>query len=244
MAARIAQPLTHFPGRVRTPIQRNNPRVMDHLHHDGDVARSLLDLVIVVVKAGHHRRTGGRPKDAAFRQRPILRTIVGMAPIGGANLRRAADRSLRQRRNLAVRWIDNQRSPERRNHLGPPIPPEIVVRLADVRVRALDGGAIVGVVLRDGRLFVSRRFGGREEGFVREILQALERCQRDVGPVTGEIRLAVGRLGRSPVGRSLAERTEGNRGRRQNDQAPAGHYFAAGAPSSPAGFRNSILPSM
>src|SRR5262245_30060323 len=58
LAARIAQPRPHAGRDVRTAVQRNDPRVVNHLVGDDDVARHLKDLDEIVVRTGHHRRTG------------------------------------------------------------------------------------------------------------------------------------------------------------------------------------------
>src|SRR3989441_7496666 len=51
---RVPQPLADVLTYVRPPVQGDDPRVVDHLDVNHHVSRSLQNLIIVVVEAGHH----------------------------------------------------------------------------------------------------------------------------------------------------------------------------------------------
>ena len=90
---------------VRTPVERNNPRFVDHLLKDGHIARPLYDLGSVAIDYG---KNGSRqtPRDAA----DIERVAVPVSALSDH-----VSRSLplltfrRERRHSAVLGLDDQR---------------------------------------------------------------------------------------------------------------------------------------
>src|SRR5215471_15909153 len=117
---------------MRTSVERNDPRIVDHLVDDRDISGSLEQLDIVVVGARGHRRSGIKPEDAALRQRPVfIRVGVGPAKDGVVAPRRNAVRSLlsfgRHGGVPAIGRVDDQRRALRSYNLVAAVPPELVV---------------------------------------------------------------------------------------------------------------------
>src|SRR5262245_52382498 len=77
VAPRITPPKRDVP--MWTSVERNDPRIVDHLVDDRDKSGTLEQLDIVVVGARRHRRSGIKAKDAALRQRPVFMR-VGVGP--------------------------------------------------------------------------------------------------------------------------------------------------------------------
>ena len=110
-AARESDPLPHALRRLRPAVERDDAHVVNHLGQDHHVARRLHDLIVRVVAGVHHRGTGAAHDDAARSDRHVLHRVVRTArslprcrALGGALLSLRVDR-----RNLAVRRIDDQR---------------------------------------------------------------------------------------------------------------------------------------
>ena len=138
---RIAHPGAEVWRETFTP-DPDDPDIVHHLDEDHDVIPRLHDLIVVVVEVvGQHGRSGVRAErhDAALAEWTELRVVV-LAPaaqFGGAR-RVPLTRLLRQRRNLAVSRIHDERaSPlavdDRDAVAG--IQPEIVVA-ADIACRS------------------------------------------------------------------------------------------------------------
>src|SRR5207253_7659761 len=68
MAARIPHPLSNARRQMRTPVEGDDANVVNHLDQNRDVFGRLHDLIIIVVPAGYHRWSGGRPQDTAVGQ--------------------------------------------------------------------------------------------------------------------------------------------------------------------------------
>src|SRR4029077_12785551 len=117
---------------MRTSVERNDPRIVDHLVKDRDISGSLEQLDIVVVGARGHRRPGIKAEDAALRQRPVfIRGGVGPAKGGVVAPRRNEVRSLlsfgRHGGIPAIGRVDDQRRALRSYDLVAAVPPELVV---------------------------------------------------------------------------------------------------------------------
>ena len=69
---------------MRTPIQRDDAHVVNHLDFDRDIVFGLDDLIVVVVGGRNHGRSGSPPQDAADGQGEVFR------PLGWASLNRGS----------------------------------------------------------------------------------------------------------------------------------------------------------
>ena len=110
VAARVAQPLFDAGPDVRTPVHRNDPRVVNHLDENHDVAGHLQDLIVMVVEARHHRAR------QTTRDAPLVGTAIPprVSRAGAPRCPLPFDHPLRHRRQrgkFSVRWIDEQRRP-------------------------------------------------------------------------------------------------------------------------------------
>src|SRR5215467_13887891 len=117
---------------MRTSVERNDPRIVDHLVDDRDISRSLEQLDIVVVGARGQRRSGIKTEDATLRQRPVfIRVGVGPAKVGVVAPRRNEVRSFlsfgRHGGISAIGRVDDQRRALRPYDLVAAVPPELVV---------------------------------------------------------------------------------------------------------------------
>ena len=164
--AAVAQPLADGAGGVGTPVQRHDARLVDHLHHQHEVAGRLEDLVVGVVQRRNHRgRQGAR--DAPL---PVVAVAprIGLAAAGPRVL--AVDKALHPL-------------------LGHPDAP--VGRVDDQRL-ALD----VPRLLQPARAGAPRRRNDRLPRLPTQGLllarQALERRRRRVVPDPLEVRSAPG----------------------------------------------------
>ena len=194
---------------LRAAVERDDARLVDHLVADHDVARRLHDLVAGVVDR-RRQRPDHAARDAAVVEAAIRVRIGGAAALAllpGGSL--ACEASFRQRRDTAVRWIDDQR--------------RLALRVAALepvrrrRHRAADGSARrrggvlereVGIV--ENLLVRELRLAGgvllvREPIPRPELLVALHRHadHRRAGPDSGEIRVAP-RRARHSVGRGVS----------------------------------------
>src|SRR3954466_10888790 len=83
-ATRRSHPLTD--AAMRPAVERNDPRVVDHLVDDRHVRGVLDDLHVVVVRTGHHRRSRVEADKAPLVDREILRagwwTLENRGPLG------------------------------------------------------------------------------------------------------------------------------------------------------------------
>src|SRR6266849_5935367 len=73
VAARVAHPPPD--GSMRTPVHRDDARVMNHLVENHDVVGELDELDVVVVDARQHRRTRDRPQETPLVQAEIFRPL-------------------------------------------------------------------------------------------------------------------------------------------------------------------------
>ena len=109
-AARVAHPRAEARGEMRTAVERNDARVVDHLGEEQSRSSGVCTIwrLLLYGTGQHHFRQAAR--DAALHQAPVL---VGVGrPVrsgGGAARGRALLPLRRQRRDLAVRRIDDQR---------------------------------------------------------------------------------------------------------------------------------------
>src|SRR5947207_15278543 len=55
MTSRASDPLPDILRQLRTPVERDDANVVNHLRQDHHVSLSLNDLIIAVVARGHHR---------------------------------------------------------------------------------------------------------------------------------------------------------------------------------------------
>ena len=170
--------------------------VVDHLGHDRDVALRLEDLHHVVVGPRGHRRTGVEAEDAALERVPLLRAGRGLAPERVA-LVRPAPGIIRERRQAAVRRIDDQGSPHGAGHFLAQIEPEGVVAHVDVALAGVD----IAAALRRARgaLFLAPLLPGRgllsgQGRLVAEGGRPLERRDRAEVPSALEVGDAPGGL--------------------------------------------------
>src|SRR5690348_8650487 len=136
MAARITEPQVNAGGNVRTAVERDDAGVVNHLIEDDDGIRRLNDLVAVVVGAGQHGRTGGGPVQAALGKAAVFGAIGRMHPLVFGARRHLGLTVRRERRNAAVRRIDDQGGAVGLDNLGAAVIPEFVVGARDVGVGA------------------------------------------------------------------------------------------------------------
>ena len=238
-SARHAVQLPHAMGRPRTAGHRHHPHVVNHLLKNGDGLGRLHDLNVAVVGGADARHAVG---DAAFRERSIFRPVGGAArtalrPLYRRRLAGAGDAlapGRGQRRELAVRRIDDERRPV------VPFPlrhPELVVVAGGRVVRVLiefpgslggesqlddvaeDRVAAVAGLARHDRLQL-RHLGVGQELLVLPLSRPRHRRDAVVAPDALQIRLTVGRPRHLPalrgaVGRDLRQsRLRGKRGDR------------------------------
>ncbi len=181
---------------MRASVERDDPRVMDGLHREDDVAWGLHDLVHAAVGG---LEPGHAEGDAAFAEAAVLRTVRRMqTPLFGQ--RRAPCLRLgRFGRDSAVRRIDDERRPVVDVAAGQP-EAVVVAGLRIVRSRLLLAVEHIedqlvseqGVPLRlqlPARPFELLDFGVGQDGLVRPRSGALQRGDAVVRPHALEIRL-------------------------------------------------------
>ena len=91
---------------MRTPVERNDPRAVHHLHENGDVVATLYDLVVAVVAPAGHRHT---PATAAKSRAEVVEFLCELWPADRRPCLCALLRLFGQRGNAPVRWIDDER---------------------------------------------------------------------------------------------------------------------------------------
>src|SRR5256885_9186839 len=97
---------------MRSAIERNNPCGVDHFVENHDMVRSLRDLHVVVVRAGGHRRSGIETDDASAGERRLFWSVESSSStIQCSNVPDFLLRFRRERRNLAVGWVDDEGRP-------------------------------------------------------------------------------------------------------------------------------------
>ena len=142
VAARVAQPLPDTRADVRTPVEVNEPHLVNLLMQNRHESRRLRDLVVVVVP-GRQRRHAV-VQDAAFLQRPV-KPGVGRTP-GSPRGRARIEHLLtvrRQRRQPSVLRVDDERCAADRRTA---VPPELVIR--QLEILGFVGGAALGAGVR------------------------------------------------------------------------------------------------
>ena len=95
---------------MRSPIQWNDPRVVERLHDDDDVSGPLNDLIIAIEGIGADAADSRHPGGNAAR---VAVQILGASGCAIICRERSAPllRCWRQRWNPSIGWIDNQRRP-------------------------------------------------------------------------------------------------------------------------------------
>jgi hypothetical protein len=149
---------------MRSSIGGDHARGMDHFVQDDDVARSLEDLVAVVITRGE-QAPGDPTRDA-----PVPRThqLGSVAAASFAVI--AVTLCLRPERHATVWRVDHERRLPRRHHLGPRVEPELVVG-PDVTWL---GWTISVLALCVGALFDGGSLGFGQECFVGQRRRPLE----------------------------------------------------------------------
>ena len=162
---------------VGTAVERDDARVVHHLVHNHDVVRRLQDQHVVVVRAGHHRRTGVEPQET-----PVGQAAVGVGVGESVSDVGRPDPRLGLKRlavgDATVRGVHDQRRALVPGQLDAAFVPELVVA-ADAALRerliaharCADGEILrVAVQLPAprrlvlGRLLCRERLPAREEG--------------------------------------------------------------------------------
>ena len=225
VAARIAQPLADRFRDMRAAVERDDPRLVDQLLVDDDVARHLEDLVIAAVPAPDAIPAA---RDAAG---PLAQVAVGVGGSGGpapTPLRAlGGDSGLPlggERRNAAVRRIHDQ---GRAGECRADVPPErVVVADAALPRRQVEGGA-VGVL--DGLRLLRRQVVGLGQAAVERPLQ---RGRRLAVPLPLQIGVAPRGSGRRPTLRGAVPRLAGRghgrrRGQHHEEHEPGDEESAA-----------------
>ena len=228
-AAHLSQPLRDGRAHPRSPVQRDDPRVVNHLHMDHDVVRCLEDEVVVVVAGRQHRRSH-RPQHAAVVEIQVRPDVGGPArpPRLGAGVLAPLGFG-RQRRDAAIGWVDDKGRPSGRRRA--PVEPEVVVeagRPAFAPVHAFrylgspSGAAeqlfvaVDGLSFEIGRLLLSQELLSRERGGPLEGRDGLVR----VGAL--QVGVAPGGAGwRLSGGRERGQRGDGDDGQRRDKTSTA-----------------------
>ena len=179
---------------------------MDLLIEDDDVAGGLDQPEIVVIASWRHGRSAVGSHNAAFRHGPVFGTL-SRALIGLIEESDFLFGFGRERGNPAVRRIDHQRSAPGLDELCSAIPPELVVRVCEVR--SLDTSVHDTSSGRSGftiqihvpglhqALLIRRCFLLSEERFIRELFWAFHWCERGIVPNSLQVRMTVWQARRS-----------------------------------------------
>ena len=185
-APRISRPRADARVEVRSSVDGNDPRLMDHLVDNRHVSRRLHNLVGVVVAGRKHSARTAR--DAAIpRAHQLVRVFVGQIAIP-RGLR------LRLERYAPVRRIGHQRSTPGADDFRARVEPDVVIAADVARLRM----AVVLFAPLGGLAFERRRFLPRQERFVGQRARPLEGRDRRVGPHALEVGCAVRRPRQSP----------------------------------------------
>src|SRR5262245_28283801 len=78
-ANRVPRQASNVGRQMWTSIERDNARLMDHLNENHHVTRPLDDLIVVVIGARQHRRTGAVHENASHAQGLVLCGVGGAA---------------------------------------------------------------------------------------------------------------------------------------------------------------------
>ncbi len=108
-------PLADVLCEMRTAVQRDDASVVDHLHQNHHVSRSLHDQIVIVVEIRKPRQCA---RDTALRQAALLRSVGALHPAGVG----ARPPLRRQGRNSPIQRIHNQRRSLVRDDPCSPIP--------------------------------------------------------------------------------------------------------------------------
>ena len=104
----VAHVGAHRAGEVRPSVERDDPRLVDHLVGDGHHAGPLHDAVGVAVDGRHHR-AGQAARDAAVVEAAVFPRVGLTAALARLGARgRAGPRLRRERRDAAVGRIDHE----------------------------------------------------------------------------------------------------------------------------------------
>ncbi len=242
--ARVAHPLRDLRIQPRPPVERDHPRLVDHLVLNDDVAGELEDLRAHVVAGGQHRG------EQAARDAPVVGPEVGeglermlrhdvgeVVPVGAAHDVLALLALRGHRRQPAVGGIDDERRLALRQPALTPMRRRARAHAA-ARRAAGDHGFGIGFglraarVLTRGELFVGERVARAERGRPLErralhlvarpdalqVRVAPGRSRHDVGAGRGAVRSRL----RQHAGAARRE-TEGGQCHQQPDPDPVRH---------------------
>ena len=185
-ARAVAEVAAHRCGRVRTAVERDDPRVVNHLLLDRDVLRRLHDQEVVVVAAGQLRHAA---RDTALGKVALLGVVVAIVAARGASL--APPLAFRrERRHPAVRRIDDERGLLEQTAF---LPPELVVgaRVAVRRRRIMVAQAKPGELLLGVELLHAERGRPLQRSLCRVVPDALQVGTAVRGPRHGAGRRAL-----------------------------------------------------
>src|SRR5690242_11544754 len=216
MAAGIAAPRRELSAVMRTSIDRDDARGVDHLVVDQYVVARLHNLHVLVVTNRDHRRAGVVAEEAAFRSITIFRAISQSPQLRAARVRTFLS-VRKERRQPSIGRIGDERGASIADDLRSELVPELVVsaHLSRRQWRIVDALSVCGLLLFEG--------GGLligQDSLVPQARWPLER--RGGGEIKGalEIGMTVGGSRRRPflAGRHLRSLSlEGSRGGRQHD---------------------------
>ena len=147
MAACVAHPLADVFWNMRPAVQRNHPRVVGHLIYQNHPPGTLSDLIIGAVIGGRHGRAGVVRQQAALLQAAIFGAVKLVASGRCRAIRLPLPGLRRQRRNLPIRRIGDQRSAQVGNHAAA-LAPKLVISATYVGRTATIAPVAVHVVNR------------------------------------------------------------------------------------------------
>ena len=221
------------PVRAGRPFERHDAHVVVHLEQQDDRVGRLEDLDVVVVAARQHRRSRAEPQQAALGDPALLGAGRPVAadpdadrlPVPGETRLLARFRLGRQRRDPAVRRIDDQRRLRQRRRTRAIRPDGLAVAARRSRRRREVARQRLGVQLlrQRRRLLVGQRVA------VGEILRPLERRERPVVPHPAEVRVAPRRARRLRLrlGRGRRKQRQRRDERRQEQRSRQGSLHRA-----------------
>src|SRR5262249_38522043 len=132
MASRVSFQLANLLRKMRPVFEWNDADVVNHLNQNRHVSGTLNNSNIVVVRSRKHWGPCECPSNAALCQPPALRTIEFTSAVRSKSLRLSLSPCRRQRRNLSVIRIDDQRRPPCCDDLRSSIPPKVVIRTTHI----------------------------------------------------------------------------------------------------------------
>jgi len=127
---------------MRTSVEWDDACIVSHLMDEHDVTRSLHNLYVVVVGAGH---PGEIACDAPVPQTELLG--VGGAVPSATSASTAHPSRLREWRNPPVRGIHDERRTLRSNHLASPVVPKFIVGNNNAADAALSQWRVLRIAL-------------------------------------------------------------------------------------------------